>query len=107
MSVSVTVRPGDSYVSPTSMSSKNRRGSLMEALRILLDGADGEASDEAVEEEVVDDGDGDARDESGGPERDPVVDVGVHDGHGHAHVHVYLSHRRDACQAGEALLGQQ
>src|SRR5687768_17900949 len=30
MSASVTVRPGDSYASPTSMSSKNRRGSAME-----------------------------------------------------------------------------
>jgi hypothetical protein len=30
----VTVRPGDSYASPTSMSSKNRRASAMETARI-------------------------------------------------------------------------
>jgi len=41
----------------------------------LLDGAYGEAGDEAIEEEVVEEGYGETGDQAGGHEGAPVVDV--------------------------------
>src|SRR5215470_7971371 len=67
--------------------SRNRAGALFvagiqspPALILLLDGAHGETGDEAVEEEIVEDGERHAGDEAGGHERAPVVDVAPYQG---------------------------
>src|SRR2546421_6668832 len=46
----------------------------------LFDGTNSKAGDEAIEKEIVDDGDGDAGDEAGGHQRAPVVDVAAYQG---------------------------
>src|SRR5438132_5766290 len=154
MSVSVTVRPGDSYSSPTWISSKKRRGSVMlvggpdmaphtphrfiagspwpsndlrlrtptrpgelvallmiahtgRPSRVLLYRAHGESRDKPVEEEVVDNGDGDAGDEAGGHQRAPVVDVAAHQGDGHADADRHALHGGDEGEAVDELLDHQ
>src|SRR5271155_3849558 len=50
----------------------------------LLDGADGEAGDEAVEEEIVEEGDRQAGNEASGHERAPIIDVAANQENGDA-----------------------
>src|SRR5688500_13569672 len=53
--------------------------------RRLLDRSDGEAGDEAVEEQVVEERDRDRRDEARRHQRAPEVDVAAHEERRHAH----------------------
>src|SRR5712664_3934713 len=127
MSASVTVRPGDSYSSPTWMSSKNRRVSMLvggpdmaphtpqrssrpgepvallwiaHTGNLLFDGPNSKSRDKPIEEEIVDDGDGDAGDQAGGHQRAPVIHVAAHQRHRHADAH---GHALDGGDEGQAV----
>ncbi len=58
----------------------------------LLDSACGEAGDEAIHEEVIENGDGNAGDEAASHEGSPKVYITVDQESGHAHAHCKVSH---------------
>src|SRR5262245_44355436 len=70
----------------------------------LLDGAHGEAGDKAIYEEIIEDGDGNAGDETAGHEGAPEVYVTVDQESGYADAHGHVSHRRDEGHSIDELL---
>src|SRR5439155_6830689 len=73
----------------------------------LLDSARGEAGDEAIHAEVVEDGDRHAGDEAAGHEGSPEVYVTVNQKSGHAHAHGEVSRRGDESHSVDELLHHQ
>src|SRR6266581_941942 len=84
-----------------------RMNSPLEIEWRLLDGTDGEAGDEAVEEEVVQESDGQAGDEAGGHQRSPVVDVATHQKNRDASADHLIRFRRDERQSIDKFLGHK
>src|SRR2546422_8142559 len=81
----------------------NRRRPSMSSLR-LVDGADGEAGDEAIEEEIVNDRQRHAGDETCRHQRPPVIHVTPHERYRYTHADGHPFDRRDEGQAVDELL---
>ena len=77
------------------------------ACQALLDGADGEPGDKAVEEHIVQQGDGQAGDQAGSHQRAPVIHVAAHQKSGHANADHLVGLRRDERQRVHKFLGHQ
>src|SRR5262249_8440601 len=96
----------DPHLDPTGATPASSRGrsSTCSATPWSLHGSHREAGDEAVEEEVVEDGDRHAGDEAGRHQRAPVVDVAADQRDGHPDTDGHLLDGRDERQAVDELL---
>src|SRR5882724_5159696 len=72
--------------------------------RRSFDCAHGEAGDKTIDEKIVQDGDGNAGDETAGHEGTPKVYVAVDQEGGYADAHGHISHRGDERHSVDELL---